>query len=155
MSILKRLYHASVWSPNGVSTHDWRFRGLYRFVLPLTDLLFLWFGIVGWSNGIQSVEDAAGNVWQTTWSLLVGVAAFVCLVGVAFPRLWVIEFAGKVALISLVSAYIALYLGRGVIEPKVTATAGLILILILVPVWRVGDLQYVARQRKISKQADE
>lgn len=142
-----RILNATVWSRNGVTADDWRFRGIFRFVLPVTDLLFLWFGVVGWVNGINSVRDAAGDVWQTWWSAGIAVSALIAFVGVAFPRLWGIEMGAKIMLVALVSGYVALYLARGLADPNITALAGLMVILILLPVWRLADLGRVAWQR--------
>lgn len=130
----------TVWHRRGVPPSAWRFRGIFRYVLPLTDLFFLWFGIVGWNNGVRSVIEATSVQWQTWWSLGIAVSAAGAFVGVALPRLWRIELASKVVLIGLVSAYIALFLLRGSEDPLVAATAGLIVILILLPIWRVLDL---------------
>jgi hypothetical protein len=144
--MLKRIARASIWAPNGVSAKDWRFRGIFRFVLPVTDLLFLWFGIVGCLNGVRSLQEAVGAEWQAGWSVLVAISAFVALVGVSFPKLWVIEMVGKCVLIGLVSAYVLVAVGN-ILEPHASATAGLVVILILLPIWRVGDLGFVAWQR--------
>lgn len=143
---MKRIIAASVWAPNGVSAKDWRFRGIFRFVLPVTDLLFGWFGIVGWLNGVTSVKEAVGSDWQVGWSVLVAVSAFLAFVGVSFPKLWAVELVGKVALIGLVSAYVLVAVGN-VFQPHTSATVGLVIILILLPIWRVGDLGFVAWQR--------
>jgi hypothetical protein len=145
---LRALFGASVWSRDGVRAEDRRFRGIFRYVLPLTDILFLFFGVVGWHNGIRSVEQVAGNEWQTWWSLGLAAAAFVALVGVAFPRLWLVELAGKIPLIVLVTVYVWVMLGRGLDDPKVLATAGLVVILILLPVWRVADLGFTSWAKK-------
>jgi hypothetical protein len=145
---MRRLLGATVWARGGVRPEDRRFRGIFRYVLPLTDVLFLYFGVVGWHNGIRSVEQATGDDWQTWWSLSLAVAAFVALVGVSFPRLWLVELAGKIPLITLVTVYVWVMLGRGLDDPKVTATAGLVVILILLPVWRVVDLAFVSWAQK-------
>lgn len=145
--MLKRLIAATVWARAGVPARDWRFRGIFRFVLPLTDLLFIWFGAVGWNNGVGSVEQAAGGAWQTWWSAGVTLAAVGCLLGVAFPLLWSLELGARIVLVGLVSGYIALTLSRGLEDPNITALAGLEVILILLPVWRIGDLGFVAWQR--------
>lgn len=141
---MKRLINSTVWARSGVSAADWRFRGIFRFVLPTTDLLFLWFGVVGWTNGVSSVQTAAGDQWQTWWSAGIAVSALLAFVGVSFPKLWAVELCGKIALVSLVSAYVALYVARSVTDPNITALAGLMLILILVPIWRLADLGRVA-----------
>ena len=145
---MRRVFRATVWHRDGVRPEDRRFRGIFRYVLPLTDILFLFFGIVGWHNGIRSVEQAAGEEWQTWWSLGIALAAFIALVGVSFPRLWLVELAGKIPLIALVTVYEWVLLARGLDDPRVMATAGLIVILILLPVWRVADLGFTSWARK-------
>lgn len=141
-----RLVNATVWARSGVPAKDWRYRGIFRIVLPLTDLFFFYFGIVGWHNGIASVSDAAGNVWQTYWSAAITVTAFASLVGISFPRLWALELGARIPLVGLVAGYIALSLGRGLTDPNVTGLAGLEVILILLVIWRIGDLGFVAWQ---------
>jgi len=143
---MKRIFAASVWAPSGISAPDWRFRGIFRFVLPVTDLLFLWFGIVGCLNGVRSLQEAVGTEWQVGWSAGVALASFGALVGVSFPKLWGLELAAKCVLIGLVSAYVLVAVGN-ILEPHASATAGLVVILILLPIWRVGDLGFVAWQR--------
>lgn len=145
---IRRVFRASVWHPSTGRPEDRRFRGIFRYVLPLTDILFLFFGVVGWHNGLRSVEQAAGEEWQTWWSLGIAASAFVALVGVAFPRLWLVELAGKIPLIALVTVYVWVLLARGLADSQVLATAGLIVILILLPVWRVADLGFTSWARK-------
>lgn len=138
--ILQRLWRESVWSPNGVSKEDWRFRGVFRWVLPLTDVFFIWFGVAGWWQGIDSVQEAASPSWQVYWSSFLALTAALALLGVSFPRLWYIELIAKGPLVSLVSVYIFVLLERGITMPQVQATAGLVVILILMPIWRIWDL---------------
>lgn len=145
-----RFLRVTVWGPGGVRAQDWRFRGIFRFVLPSTDILFIYFGIVGWWNGVGSVEEVAGSQIQASWSLAIAFFGLAALVGVSFPKLWLIELGGKVVLIGLVSGYVLLFLARGLSDPLVSATAGLIVILILLPAWRVGDLGFVAWTRGVS-----
>lgn len=134
-----------MWGRNGVAPEDWRYRGIYRWVLPLTDTFFFWFGAVGWWNGIGSVEAAASQTWQENWSLAIAIASMIAFVGVIFPKLWWVELIGKLPLIGLVSVYIFLFAARGfTTDPNMLATAGLISILILLPIWRAGDLSFVA-----------
>jgi len=138
-----RLFRATVWAPEGVPLSAWRFRNIFRVVLPVTDLLFVWFGIVGWINGVGSVQDATGDRWQTWWSIGLAAFALLAFVGIVFPKLWGLELAAKLPLIGLVSVYVALFLIRGTTEPLVAATAGVIAILVLLPIWRVADLSLI------------
>lgn len=131
---------ASVWARDGVSAADWRFRGLFRWVLPLTDVFFLWFGLAGLYNGIATVRRAASPEWQEWWSAGIALVALVAFIGVSFPRLWWLELAAKGPLIGLVSVYSVIFLVNGVENPLVQATAGLICILIFLPIWRVLDI---------------
>ena len=142
--LMRRLAAASVWAQHGVPVEDRRYRGLYRWVLPLTDVFFVWFGVAGWHNGIASVQDATSPTWQTWWSAALAVAAFLALVGVAFPRLWALELIGKVPLVGLVSVYVVILIARGFEDSYVAATGGLVCILILLPVWRIADLRTTA-----------
>lgn len=140
MHLLKRIARASVWAKDGIKPEHWRFRGIFRVVLPLSNVLFLWFGVVGVTRSVGSVAEAAGSNWQTFWSLGLAIAAVGCFVGVSFPKLWALEAIAKAVLVGHVSVYLALHLSRGLHEPSVTATAGLMLVLILLPIWRLGDL---------------
>lgn len=139
-SRIHRLWEGSVWGPLGVAPDDWRYRNLYRVVLPLTDLFFAYFGIVGWAKGVGSVRDAAGGGYATWWAAAIAVAAIAALIGVAFPRLWWLELIAKIVLVGQVLSYVVLYVVRIITDFSASASAGLVLILILLPAWRIGDL---------------
>lgn len=149
--LLRRLFEASVWGPTGVSPEDWRFRGLFRWVLPLIDIAFIWFGLAGWYAGLNTVESATTQTWQEYWSLGIAFTAIIALVGVAFPRLWYIEAIGKAPMIGLVFVYLVLFLARTPTEPLLWATAGLYFTFSLLPLWRLGDLGYVWWTRRVAK----
>jgi hypothetical protein len=158
--LLNRIREVTVYADDYLP-HE-RARGLYRYGLPIIDILFLYFGVVGFTNGVGSVQEATSNTWQAYWSLGIAFTAGMCWVGVTFPRLWALELAFKCVLIGLVAGYVALFLFRGAHDPLVTATAGLIIILIVLPIWRVGDLSgndlYVWRAKRAAvreqRQAD-
>lgn len=134
-----------------------RARGLYRYALPIIDFLFLYFGAVGFVNGVGSVQEATSTTWQAYWSLGIAVSAALCWVGVTFPALWAVELGSKLVLVGLVAGYVGLFLFRGLHDPLVTATAGLIIILIVLPVWRVGDISgnelYEWRKKRLARRA--
>lgn len=143
-SFLARIAAASVWAPAGVPADAWRFRNLFRVVLPLTDLFFCYFGVVGAITGVGSVQATAGHTWTTWWAAGIALAAFAALVGVAFPRLWSVELVAKIALVALVSSYVVLHAAKIITDFRASASAGLVIILILLATWRVGDLGFVA-----------
>lgn len=146
--MFRELWRSTVWAPQGVPFEYWRFRGLFQFVLPITYLLFVYFGVTVQITGIESVETLAGQDWQTAWSAAVTASAANALVGTVFPGLWWLEAVGIIPLIGLVSMYIVLLLAYGIGGEQSLATAGLVVIVILLPVWRVGDLGAEFRRRR-------
>jgi hypothetical protein len=137
--LLRRLRDSTIWARGSIRPEEYRFRNIFRVVLPLTDLLYLWFGIVGYASTVSSVEAVAGQEWQNAWSAIMAGAAFLCFVGVSFPRLWLLEMIAKIALIGTVLFYIMLQLTR-IFDPEVSAFSGLIVVLILTLGWRFVDL---------------
>jgi hypothetical protein len=137
----RKLLAPTVWADGRFPqlSPDYRYRNIFRVVLPLTDVLFIWFGAVGFVNGIGSVQMAAGDGYAAVWSLLIALAAVVALIGVSFLR-DVPELAAKLFLIGLISSYLLIQVQRGFDDPLIAATAGVLVILILLPVWRVLDL---------------
>jgi len=109
-------------------------------VLPLTDLFFAYFGIVGWAKGVTSVQNAAGHGYAAWWSLIIAVAALTALVGVVVSRLWWLELIAKIVLVGQLLAYVCLFIVRIFTDFSASASAGVVLILILLPAWRIGDL---------------
>lgn len=144
---MRWLWARSVWGPNGVTADAWRFRGIFRVVLPLTDLFFAYFGVVGWLSGIGSVQHATGGHYAAWWAAAIAVSAVGALVGVSFPKLWGIEMAAKIVLVGLIAQYVILFIGRIITDFHTSASAGLVLILVLLPIWRIGDLGFVAWKR--------
>jgi hypothetical protein len=138
---MHRILARTIWAPGRFppTSPDYRFRNIFRVVLPLTDILFVWFGVVGFVNGIGSVQVAAGDGYAAVWSLLIALAAFIALIGVTLLRN-VPELVAKLLLIGLISSYLLIQVQRGFDDPLVAATAGALIILVLLPVWRVLDL---------------
>lgn len=117
-----------------------RIRGIFHWVLPLTDVAFIWFGVVGVLNGVRSVQDVTSVSWQTGWSALLSLSAMCALVGISISKLWPLEVVGKVILFGCTMVYIGVYFARGHDNPQTVATAGLFHVLIFVVLWRLGDL---------------
>ena len=57
------------------------------------------------------------------------------------------ELSGKIVLIGLVSAYVAFFVAQGLYDANVISVAGLMMILILLPIWRLADLGRVAWEK--------
>lgn len=134
----------TVWGAHGLDSVPEDYKGLYRWVLPLTDLFFIWFGVAGLVFGVNTVEAAISPFWQAWWSAAIAVAAVLAGVGVSVPKLWPLEAIGQVPLIGLMVVYLILVFSRGASNPL-----GLIAILILVPLWRLTVLSRRWRRARI------
>ena len=74
--------------------------------LPLYDLIAVFCGVEAFLSGSPLLNalfpadliDALGVMMA---------AALVCLAGVAFPRLWLVEIVGRIILVGMISAYVA------------------------------------------------
>lgn len=146
-------WNPTVWSDKGIESDAWRMRGIVRYVLPLFDLALLWFGLAGVLYGIGSVRQATSLDWQTSWSGLIAASALVALIGVSFPKLWVAELFAKIVLTGLIVSYVLPLVVRHLTEPYALATTGLYLTFIFLPVWRIGDLGYVAWKKGHGRRA--
>jgi hypothetical protein len=145
--MFKRLFAASIWAPGNIRPDDWRFRGIFRYVLPGNNLIFLYFGVVGFINGVGSVTDATSAAYAAFWSASIAIVSLVCLIGVSFPKLGAVELAGKLVLIGLVALYVAVLAVRSLDVITSQATAGLLVMLVTLPIWRVLDLGVQLRKR--------
>jgi len=151
MSRLRKLFNQTVWAPGGVPDDLWEVRGLFRWVLPMTDVFFLWFGVWGITAGIGSVEAVTSSGWQVWWSLILSLASLGALVGVAFPKLRRVELYSKLVLVGTVSVYILVLGGRSFVDPMVAGTAGAVCIFVLLPIWRIFHISGRAWKKRIAR----
>lgn len=105
--MLRRLYRASIWHPDSIPVEEWKYRNLKRVWLPLYDLLAMWAGLNAFLTGTELLNRLFGATLVDYVGLTFFMVAFVCLLGVAFPRLWAIEIIGKSLLVGMVLAYVA------------------------------------------------
>lgn len=147
---LKRIVRASVWAVDGVTPSEWRYRGLLRFVLPLSDALILWFAVDGFfASNIDTISDHVGGNYAHWWALTLAIGALFALVGLSFPRLWAFELVGRIAYVALICGYLGVEFASVVHDPHTAAQTSLGLALVLLPGWRVGDLGYIWWQRRV------
>jgi hypothetical protein len=115
-------------------------------VLPAFDFVLV---IMGWSAvklGMPTFDIVlnAHISMISAWALLI--AAITALVGLAFPRLWVLEAAGKLLMVLVLAGYATgLWVlvsqgadGRGFVAGALTA-------LLLLPLW---NLRRIGRERQ-------
>lgn len=103
--MLRRIAAASVWWPGALAAEPEKYRPLKRLWLPMYDVIALINGFLAVFFGSRLLDRIFGQTADVVGLLFAGVA-LVCLIGVSFPRLWRVEFVGKVLLIGMVVGYI-------------------------------------------------
>lgn len=150
---LHRLWRASIWHPaaipaaEGKASHE-----LKRYVLPAFDLLLVVMAFTAVNLGMPSFDIVFNDFISTvaSWALLV--AAVTALVGLAFPRFWVLEAAGKLLMILVIGGYAgALWTlvaqgadSRGVVACAFTA-------LLILPMWNLARIGRERRRREFDR----
>lgn len=91
----RRIARASIWSArSGVGLTKLE-RDMLRYFLPFFDVCMVGSGVFGYVYLVPALSDLwPGNTVDVICATFAGVA-FVCLVGVAFPRLRTIELYAK------------------------------------------------------------
>lgn len=99
------VFAATIWAPNAIPRAEAKYATpLKRVVLPLFDVTVIILGVLGIeSGGFKALQLALPTPMPTAVYAAITIAAVVCFAGVAFPRLWVAEIAGKTTLVALLS----------------------------------------------------
>lgn len=149
---MRRFWQATVWAPGAIPPSESKYATpLKRFVFPMFDVVMMVAGIRAMFVGVPSIElifpqgIAAG--FYLSWSILAGV----CLVGAMFPRLWVLEIAGKVALFAILTAYLVALRAAATLDGSGRdAISLLVFTAMLIPMLRLWILGIEIRDRKES-----
>ena len=105
--MIRRLWASSIWAPGMIPPDEWKFRNLKRVWLPLYDLIAVFCGVQAFLFGSPLLNILFPADLIDVLGVMMAVAALVCLAGVAFPRLWLVEIVGRVILVGMISAYVA------------------------------------------------
>lgn len=139
---MRRLWRESIWHPDAIpATEGSTSREMKRIVLPIFDVLVMLMGFNAVRNGMPSFDQVydPNVVHMASWVLLV--SGFVAFVGLVFPRLWFLEAAGKLAMVSVLGGYaVAVWIayvqgdgGRGFVAAALTG-------LVALPMWNLARL---------------
>lgn len=105
--MIRRLWAASIWSTGAIPPDEWKFRNLKRVWLPLYDLIAAFCGMQAFLYGSPLLNVLFPADLIDALGVMMAAAALVCLAGVAFPRLWLVEIVGRIILVGMISAYVA------------------------------------------------
>lgn len=148
--MLRRLGRASIWAPGAVPVLERKYAGpLKWFVFPAFDIIMAVVGFRGMAVGSPSINAMFPG--PVAWSLCLawGTLATVCLIGAVFPRLWMLEIGGKIALFIILTLYlIALLRAPAPYEGARDTVTGLVLGAMLIPMLRLWILGIEERDRK-------
>lgn len=103
---MRALWRASIWHPDAIPPDEWKFRNLKRVWLPLYDMIAIFAGVQAVLFGSTILNRLFPPSLVDLLGVILTIVATVCLGGVAFPRLWVVEIIGKVLLVGLVAGYV-------------------------------------------------
>lgn len=150
--MLGRIWRSTIWAPGAIPEHERKYaEPLKRFLFPVFDVIMLCVGLRGLGAGIPSIERifphgiASGYYWT--------IIAFsvICLVGAVFPKLWVLEVAGKVTLFALLTVYLIALRSIAVTDGGARdAISLLVSAAMLIPLLRLWILGIEIRDRKES-----
>lgn len=103
---MRALWEASIWHPDAIPLHERKYASLKRLWLPLYDFVAALAGVAAIAFGSRLLDRLYGPFTDPIGGFFI-LVALVCLAGVSFPWLWVIELAGKFVLVGMIIAYIA------------------------------------------------
>jgi hypothetical protein len=102
-----RLLARSIWAHDAIPLSEWKYRNLKRVWLPLYDVLAIAAGLSALAYGSRLLNRVLGTHAVDAVGAGFAVVAFVCLIGSAFPRLWLVAIIGKLVLVGIIVAYMA------------------------------------------------
>jgi hypothetical protein len=102
---MRRIYNASIWAHHAIPPQEWKYRNLKRAMFPVVDFLYILAGFSAAAYGVPAISEFFPDPFVDVFAYALSLFAFVCLIGVSFPRFWPLEVAGKSALLGLMVGY--------------------------------------------------
>lgn len=152
MGVLRRLARATIWHPGAIPASEGELaRDVKRWVLPVIDALLILGSALGLAGGMPSIAIVYNPSVSGATAVFVLLFAVGCLLGIAFPKLWVLEFIAKCGLAFVLLTYAALLFGLAFTGNEARGfVAGVTAAAAVVPVWRIVWLGRDHRRRVLS-----
>lgn len=139
---MRALWRASIWHPEALpATEGAASRELKRYVLPIFDVLVIVMGANAVQFGMPSFNLVYSPVVAVLAAWVLLAAGVLALVGISFPRLWVAEAFGKLAMVAVLGGYAGalwVLLAQGQ-WARAFVAAGLTGLIVL-PMWNLARL---------------
>lgn len=146
---MRRLFRASIWHPRAIPITEGELaRDVKRWVLPPIDTILIIGSILAIHNGMPTFAIVYNALVSHASAIAVLVFSVGCLVGVSFPRLWVLELLSKCGLAFVLITYAVLLFARVLVGDSTGGfVAAVSAALAVVPVWRIVWLGREYRRR--------
>ncbi|QQO39384.1 membrane protein [Microbacterium phage CrunchyBoi] len=103
---MKTLLRGTVWEKGALDGEPKKYRSLVRFWLPLYDVIAIAAGIFAVWVGSSLLDRIYGDLTDAIGTVYALVAAL-CFIGVAYPKLWMLEVGAKITLLGMLFGYVA------------------------------------------------
>ena len=152
VSYARFLWDQSIWAEDAIDADEFRYRNLKRLWFPVFDLLCVLIGYLAFLYGSRIMYELYPEWLIDTAGVSFMVASAFALIGVAFPRLFVLEIAGKIGMVGLLGAYSATlwtaFFG-GVLQSGMVA--GIVMLPVIFPLAKLQILGEEIKQRRSQK----
>ena len=102
---LRRIGRASIWAKDAIPPEEFKYRHIKRVWLVYFDVVSILVGALAVAHGTRLLKELFDEGTINLFGTVYALAAFVALLGVAFPRLWLPEIFGKVIMVGMLGAY--------------------------------------------------
>ncbi len=153
MKLLRAIGRATIWHRDAIPEHEGEIaREVKRYLLPLLDVALILGAFFGVRGGMPTLAAVYSDTVSFTGAAAVLVFAVGCLIGVAFPSLWLLELVSKCGLGFVLATYGVLLMvaaagdapARGIVAGACIGVAGVV-------VWRIFWLSREYRRRRRSR----
>lgn len=150
---MRRLWRATIWYPGAIPITEGELaRDVKRWVLPAVDLILIFGSMLAISHGMPTFAIIYNAVVSHFAAVAILIFSIGCLIGVAIPKLWLLELIAKCGLAFVLITYASLLLGRVLIGDSTGGFVGAVaLALSVVPIWRIVWLGREYRRRNARK----
>lgn len=147
--LARRIGNASIWAKDAIPPEEFKYRHIKRVWLVYFDLISVLIGVLAVAHGTRLLRELFPQATIDVFGTVFAVAAFVALLGVAFPRLWMPEIFGKVVMVGMLGAYSAvLWFSYFTGASETGFVAAMILLPLATPFLRLQMLGEEIKQRK-------
>ena len=152
MNVLLAIARASIWAPGAIPAHEGELaRDVKRWVLPPFDALLILGSALGLSGGMPSLMIVYNEAVSSASAVAVLAFSIGCLLGISFPRWWLLEMLSKCGLVFILATYALMLFGLAFAGSEARGfVAGVTAACAVLPTWRILWLGREHRRRVLA-----